>query len=100
MSMTYTIEPARNLVLTTGAGVLTDDDVMAHRRALSADPQSSPQMRELSDIRQVTDFQVTPAGIRIMVAADVRMVSAGEPDIRSVGVFRNDKDAAEWLGIA
>jgi hypothetical protein len=24
----------------------------------------------------------------------------GEPDIRSVGVFRNYKDAAEWLGIA
>jgi len=125
MPMTYTIEPSKNLVLTTGAGVLTDDDVMAHRKALSGDPLFSPQMREISDIRQVADFQVTPAGIRIMVAADVKMVAAGgmhklaivaegnvaygmsrmyqtlgEPNIRSVGVFRTYEDAAEWLGIA
>ena len=98
---------------------------MAHRRALTADPQFSTQMRELSDIRQVTDFRVTPSGIRIMVAADVKMVSTGgmhklaivaeenvaygmsrmyqtldEPNIRSVGVFRNYEEAAEWLGIA
>lgn len=124
MPMTYTIEPEKNLVVTTGAGVLTDDDVMAHRRALSADPRFSPQMRELSDIRQVADFQVTPAGIRMMVAADVKMVSSGgmhklavvaegnvaygmsrmyqtlgEPNIRSVGVFRNYKEAEQWLGI-
>ena len=98
---------------------------MAHRSALTADPGFSPQMRELSDIREVTDFQVTPAGVRTMVAADVKMAAAGgmhklaivaaenvaygmsrmyqtlgEPNIRSVGVFRDYKEACEWLGIA
>jgi hypothetical protein len=125
MPMSYTIDASQNLVRATGTGVLTDDDVMAHRRALSADPRFTQQMREISDIRQVTDFQVTPAGVRLMVAADVKMVPAGgmhklavvaeenvaygmsrmyqtldEPNIRSVGVFRNYQDAEEWLGIA
>jgi hypothetical protein len=125
MPMSYTVDASQNLVRATGTGVLTDDDVMAHRQALAADPRFTPQMREVSDIRQVTDFQVTPAGVRLMVAADVKMVPAGgmhklavvaeenvaygmsrmyqtldEPNIRSVGVFRNYKDAEEWLGIA
>jgi hypothetical protein len=125
MPMTYTIDASHKLVRATGSGVLTDDDVMNHRRALAADPEFSPQMREISDIRTVTEFQVTPAGVRIMVAADVKMVASGgmhklavvaeenvaygmsrmyqtlgEPNIRSVGVFRNYKDAEEWLGIA
>jgi hypothetical protein len=124
MPMTYTIDRAHNLVRTTGTGVLTDDHVMAHRKALTDDPEFSPQMRELSDIRQVTDFQVTPAGVRIMVASDVKMVATGgmhqlaivadenvaygmsrmyqtlgEPNIRTVGVFRSYEEATEWLGI-
>lgn len=125
MPMTYVIDSLQNLVRTSGKGVLTDDDVMAHRNALAGDSQFNSKMREISDIREVTDFQVTPAGIRIMVASDVKMVAAGgmhqlaivaqenvaygmsrmyqtlgEPNIRSVGVFRTYEDAAEWLGIA
>jgi hypothetical protein len=125
MAMTYTIDVALQLVRATGTGALTDDDVMQHRQALAGDPEFSPKMREISDIRLVTDFLVTPAGVRMMVAADVKMVSAGgmhklaivaeenvaygmsrmyqtlgEPNIRSIGVFRNYKDAEEWLGIA
>ena len=125
MPMTYSIDASQSLVRAVGSGVLTDDDVMSHRKALTADPAFTANMREISDIRSVTEFQVTPAGVRIMVAADVKMVSSGgmhklaivaeenvaygmsrmyqtlgEPNIRSVGVFRNYKDAEEWLGIA
>ena len=125
MPMTYTIDGAQHVARTSGTGVLTDEDVMAHRKALTGDPRFTPQMSELSDIRGVTDFRVTPAGIRLMVASDIRMVPSGrmhklaiiadenvaygmsrmyqtldEPDIRSVGVFRTYEDAAAWLGIA
>ena len=125
MPMTYTIDAAQRLVRAVGTGVLTDEDVMAHRQAMSNDPQFTSQMRELSDIRQVTAFQVTPAGVRIMVASDVKMTAnggmhklaiiaeenvaygmsrmyqtLGEPNIRVVGVFRSYEEAAEWLGIA
>jgi len=125
MPMTYTIDTAKNVVRAIGSGVLTDDDVMAHRRRLTVDPEFSPQMCEISDIRRVTEFQVTPGGVRIVVAADVKMLAAGgmhklavvadenvaygmsrmyqtldEPNIRSVGVFRRLEEAEEWLGIA
>jgi len=125
MPMTYTIDTAKNVVRAVGSGVLTDDDVMTHRRKLTGDPEFSPLMCEISDIRKVTEFQVTPGGVRIMVAADVKMLAAGgmhklavvadenvaygmsrmyqtldEPNIRSVGVFRRLEEAEEWLGIA
>jgi hypothetical protein len=124
MPMTYTIDSARSLVTAVGTGTLTDDDVLAHRQVLTSDPQFSQTMRELSDLRQVTDFRVTVACIRAMVAADVKTVSAGgmhklavvtdndvaygmsrmyqaldDPHIRSVGVFRTYEEAAAWLGI-
>ena len=38
MPLTYEIEAARQLIHTTGAGTLTDADVMAHRASLAADP--------------------------------------------------------------
>jgi hypothetical protein len=126
MPMSYTIDPVRKLIRATGSGVLTDDDVMEHRRALAADPKITRGMPEISDVRQVRDFQVTVAGIRIMVAADARMVASGgmhklavvaeenvaygmsrmyqtlgEPNIRSsIGVFRDYKEAEDWLGTA
>ena len=125
MPMSYVIDTPNNLIRTSGTGVLTDDDVMAHRKALTSDPAFNSKMREISDIREVTDFRVTPAGIRLMVAFDVKVVPAGgmhqlavvarenvaygmsrmyqtldEPNIRSVGVFRTYEEAAAWLGIA
>ena len=123
--MSYVIDTSKNLISTTGTGVLTDDDVMLHRKSLTADPKFNPKMRELSDIRGVSEFKVTSAGVRLMVASDVKMVPEGgmhqlavvasenvaygmsrmyqtldEPNIRTVGVFRNYEDAVEWLGIA
>ena len=123
MPMTYSIDTPKSIVRATGSGILTDEDVMAHRQALTSDPAFNQKLREISDIRQVTDFQVTPAGVRIMVANDVKMTAMGgmhklaivaeenvaygmsrmyqtlgEPNIRSVGVFRNYEEAEEWLG--
>jgi hypothetical protein len=125
MPMTYTIDASRNLITAVATGVLTDAEVMTHRSAPTSDRRFSTGMRELSDLRKVTDFRVTAAGIHNMVAGDMRMVPAGgmhplaivagddiaygmsrmyqtlgEPHIRSVGVFRRYEDAAAWLGIA
>mgnify|MGYP003352153545 CR=1 FL=1 len=122
---TYTIDAEQHVVRTTATGILTDEDVMVHRKAMTADPEFSAGMRELSDIRQVSDFRLTPSGVRLMVASDVTMLKTGgmhqlaiiatdnvaygmsrmyqtlgEPNIRSVGVFREYQEAAEWLGIS
>jgi hypothetical protein len=125
MPMSYTLDPSARLIRAVGAGVLTDEDVMEHRRTIAADPRITSQMREISDVRNVTDFQVTVAGIRIMIATDVKMRTSGgmrrlavvaednvaygmsrmyqtlgEPNIRSVGVFRDYKEAEDWLATA
>ena len=70
MPISYRIDPSRKLVLTTATGVLTDDDLIRHKQRLVADPAFQPGMRQLSDVRGVTDLQVTPLGVRLMVAAD------------------------------
>jgi hypothetical protein len=122
MAISYEIDTARNLVLTRAAGVLTDADLLEHKRQLIADPAFRPGMREFSDVRAVERLDVTPAGVQDMVAldkehsahlGDYRMaivVSADavfgtarmyqmmtEQHIESVRIFREPKQAWEWL---
>src|SRR3972149_3691406 len=124
MPISYRIDPSRKLVLTTATGVLTDDDLIRHKQRLVADPAFQPDMRQLSDVRGVTDLQVTPLGVRLMVAADEAHAPAlgghrlaivviedltfgmarmyqmlAEDTTRSVGVFREIAEAEAWLGL-
>ena len=105
----YTIDLARSLVLSRGWGVVTDRELLAHARALTA------------DLRDVTDAQVTAstnkqmlvrlnpfgAGARraMVVTCDVAFGMArmyqiprdGSPD--KLEIFREMDDALQWLGI-
>jgi hypothetical protein len=74
--LTYTIDPARGLVLTTAAGVVTDADVLAHLDALAADPRLAAVTAELADARGVTDPAVTSPGLWQAVLREER---AGPP---------------------
>ena len=125
MPISYRIDQQRNLVRTAASGILTDEDVLGHKRALMADPEFRAGMRELSDVRAIDELRVTPAGVRSMVALDG--ASAGklaayrlaivasenatfgmarmyqlmtEENVQHVGVFRNLTEAAAWLGVA
>jgi hypothetical protein len=55
----YTINLALSLVLSRGWGVVTDRELLAHVRALTADPRFAPHFHQLADLRDVTDFEVT-----------------------------------------
>lgn len=124
MPITYHIDCQHKLVRTHAVGVLTDEDILGHKRKLAEDPQFTAGMRELSDVRGVTDLQITSAGVRAMVNADASQASrlhdyrlaivAGqevvfgmarmyellaEPHVPNVGVFRDYLDAARWLGL-
>ena len=70
MPISYRIDPERRLVVTTASGILTDDDIIELKRRLAADPEFKAGMRELSDVRAVTDLQVSSAGVRRMAAMD------------------------------
>lgn len=124
MPITYRIDTARGLVLTTATGVLTDDELLEHKRALAADPAFAPGMRQLSDVRAVEQLAVTSEGVRLMVALDrdqadqlgdyrlaivtgadvvfgtARMYQTMTDDqLNHVQIFRDMDDARAWLGL-
>ncbi len=125
MPISYRIDKQRRLVLTTATGVLTDEELLDHKRALIVDPEFEPGMRELSDVRTIERLSVTPAGVRKMVALDqdhadrlgdyrlaiVALADASfgtarmyqmltEANVQNIGVFRQMEEAEKWLELA
>jgi hypothetical protein len=120
MPITYRVDLAASVVLTTATGALTDQDVLRHKQALLDDPAVRPDMAELSDVRGVSALEVTPEGIRMFTAFDrsagedsgrlaivaskdfafgtARMYQMRGPEDR-VGVFRCIDEARAWLGL-
>lgn len=70
MPIQYEIDEKDGVVRTTATGRLTDDELMAHKRALLADPRFRGGMRELSDVRGVDELAVTPEGIANFASFD------------------------------
>lgn len=124
MPISYVIDKQQKLVRTMAGGVLTDADLIEHKRKLIDDPQFEPGMRELSDVRNVEELRVTPAGIWSMMMIDERDApklksfklailvskdsvfgmarmyqSLTEKNIPSIGIFRDDKEALTWLEV-
>ena len=123
MPISYRIDAERSLVVTTAQGVLTDGDILTMKRQLSADPGFKEGMRELSDVRSITDLQVTPAGVQKMAGLDsiatpddyklaivvgenvvfgmARMYqSLTERNLPHIQVFRDYDAAVSWLDAA
>ena len=120
MPVDYRIDKQNAVVLTTARGVLTVDDIMAFRRRLDANPDFSPDMKQLIQLLGVTEVNVTKSEWRTLAKTDPFMPGAlralvGDQDITfgilrmyemmtdrpgiSVHVFRDMEAAREWLGI-
>ena len=124
LPISYRIDREQNVVRTTASGILTDEDVLSHKRALLNDPAFTVDLCELSDVRAVTDLRVTPAGVRAMVSLDAAQAvklhayrlaivteqeavfgmarmyqTLTERNVSHVGVFKSYHEAATWLGI-
>ena len=120
MPVGYTIDLAQSLVLSRGWGIVTDRELLAHVRALTADPRFVRNFRQLADLRDVTDVQVTAATIREMVrlnpfwagarralvvtndvvfgmARMYQILRDESPD--ELEIFRKMDGALQWLGI-
>jgi hypothetical protein len=121
MPMSYRIDPEQALVLTEAWGVLTDQDILAHKTKLLNDPAFGPHLAQLSDIRQIERLEVTTAGVRAMVEHDAahtdrreghrmafvvsgdsvfgmaRMYQLTGNQESNVGVFRTMEEARAWL---
>lgn len=59
MPWSYTIDPDRNVVFTTGSGVLTEEELLTGVTSLYADPQFHPDLRGLFDYRAVQELRVS-----------------------------------------
>ena len=120
MPVDYQIDKQNAVVLTTARGVLTADDIMAFRRRLDANPDFSPDMKQLIELLGITEVNVTKSEWCALAKTDPFMPGAlralvGDQDITygilrmyemmtdrpgiSVHVFRDMEAAREWLGI-
>lgn len=118
----YTIDLARSLVLTRAWDLVTEREILAHVRALIADPRFARNFHQLADLREVTDARVTEstnkqmlvrlnpfgAGARraMVVTCDVafgmarmyQILADESPD--ELQIFRKMDNALQWLWIA
>jgi hypothetical protein len=61
MPAAYVIDASRALVITTGTGVVTFQEIVTHQDRLLSDPRFSPDFDQLIDCRQATNIRVTSA---------------------------------------
>jgi hypothetical protein len=120
MPTTYRLAAGERLVYSRAWGVVTDEELAMHSRALRADPRFSPDFRQLQDLVEVTAWKVTVGGLRalaainpfgtggrraVVVSGDVgfglaRMhesLRGDSPD--ALHVFRRMDEALAWLAL-
>jgi hypothetical protein len=81
----FNIDKERKLVLSTGSGVVTMADAMAHQAGLLNDPDFDPSFSQLLDLTQVESFHVTIGDVRKLAQAKVF-----SPDSRRAILVNND----------
>jgi len=121
MSLQYVIDKERRLVILTGSGRLTFDEVRENQDQLLRDPELSPDFDQLVDLAAVTIYDVTmdeaktiarravfsPTSRRALVAPDpatyglARLMQTHRElaQVQAVAsVFYDRNEALEWLG--
>jgi hypothetical protein len=64
MPCSYIIDKPRQLVLTTGTGLLTLSESIHHQNSLQSDIDFSPSFAQLIDLTEVTSTDVDGEGVR------------------------------------
>jgi hypothetical protein len=67
MTISYHIDSALNLVSVRANGTLTSEDLLASATQLGADPRLKPLMPSLIDLSEVSDLEITAAGIKTLL---------------------------------
>jgi len=122
--MSYTIDQEQKVIRITGSGSVTDADMLGCIKALRSDPLLEPDMRTLSDMRDI-EVAFTSDGIRQLIII-MRKAPAGRAKVKaaivvssslsygmgrmlaqysddeihpSFQIFRDMAEAVDWLGI-
>jgi hypothetical protein len=123
MPFEYVVDASQNVVFSTYAGTVTDDDLFDHVRRMSADPRVEPGYMGLIDTTGIKSIRVTPKGLRkvreiegqgldarkiriaVVIAQDLvyslcrAYQILADPSRTKVGIFRTVDEAARWLGV-
>lgn len=120
MPVTYRIDVENGVVVTAASGSPTAQDILACRATMAADPDFSPDMKQLVDMTQLDKVLASSADLRQLAEADpfstgaLRAIVAESDVTFGVGrmyellvekpgavvkVFRDISDARAWLGI-
>ncbi len=67
----YKIEKERRLVMSSGPGVLTREDILGHQDRLSKDPDFDPHFSQLLDFTHVTQVDITPEDVRLAARKNI-----------------------------
>jgi hypothetical protein len=116
----YEIDSTRELVISRAWKTVTDRELRVHYERLEADRKFDPSYRQIIDLREVDQFNLTSAvmlgtalahvfrsGVprAIVVKSDVQynlariFAAYSEADGQNVQVFREPEAAKEWLGL-
>ena len=68
MPVTVTVDPARRLTITTGEGVITDEEFLRAREQLLANPDFDPAFDRIWDFHATTEAQMSEAVVAQLVA--------------------------------
>jgi hypothetical protein len=68
MPVTVTVNPERRLTITTGEGVVTDEEFLVAREQLLANPAFDPAFDRIWDFSAITEAQVSEAVVARLVA--------------------------------
>ena len=68
MPITVTIDPERRLTITTGEGVVTDEEFLRAREQLLANPAFDPAFDRIWDFYAITEARVSEAVVARLVA--------------------------------
>jgi len=121
MPADYRIDRAHALVISCGWGIISDQDLLGHARALARDPAFKPSMRQLYDFRDVVDQDIGGATVlelanlspfgsgarrAIIVRGDAAFGMARmfqilrDRALDEIQVFRELEPALHWLELA
>jgi hypothetical protein len=119
MPFSYKIDKERKLVMSTGYGVFTLADALAHQEKLRKDPDFDPSFCQLTDLTHVTKLDLRAEDVRrlaqasifahdsrraILVTNDTAFGLARMFEIlrstfgeKGIQAFRNLDDALDWV---
>jgi hypothetical protein len=121
MPVSYVIDAEQRLVRSRAWGVLSDEDLIAHYRAIAADPLFEPTFSQLGDLREVSEVTLSATIIRreatllvfdraarraLVASSDLafgisRMYAQqAEAAPQNIDVFRDITEAERWLALS